>query len=238
MLPITSGTSTERIVRSLLLSLMVDVFAVYFLYDGYVGYPQANADQLAKLLGAAAAQAPAPNSAITAERGRNAADALRPGETLDKLIGEFGPSAYRDSGAAYFLGPGGWLKADLDADRVRALKWFDAPHSEADMLIQRILGWTLLACGVVATLNLARVLSTRAQLSDEGLRVSGRGVVPFDAMTGLRPPNTKSQVSELDFTVGSRPQTLRLDPYMYKEADAIAQAIAERKGFAAPSTTA
>jgi hypothetical protein len=231
MTTITSRTSTERIVRSLLLSLLVDVFAIYFLYDGYVGYPQKNAVQFASLFGKSVAEAPAPNSQVTAERGRRITESMRAGEPLEKVTAEFGPPAVRQADAAYFLGPGGWLKVDVEGDRVRAAKWFDAPHTESDQSIQRILGWILVAVGFAATLNLARVLATRAQLTDAGLQVTGRSLVPFESMTALRHSTSAAGVSELDYSHNGQSSTLRLDPYLYKEASNIARAIAERKGF-------
>lgn len=237
MLPITSGTSTERIVRTLLLSLMVDIFAVYFLYDGYVGYPRANARQLVKLLGVPASEPPASNQTLSAERGRKLIAATRPGDPLDKLTNELGAATIRQGTSAYFLGPGGWLQVDLDGERVRTMKWFDGPHTEADMSIQRLLGWILVVLGFAATINLVRVLSARAELAEKGLRVSGARLIPFEAITGLQQSPTQRGVSELQYSIDGRAETLRLDPYLYKEARAIARAIAEQKGFPAPSGT-
>lgn len=232
MTPINSRSSTERIVRSLLLSLMVDVFAVYFLYDGYVGYPQKNAVQFANLFGQSAAHAPSPSPQVTADRGRRMAQSMRVGEPLDKVSTDLGPPAVRQADAAYFLGPGGWLKVDIEGDRVRSAKWFDAPHTESDQSIQRMIGWILVIVGFAATLNFARVLATRAQLTDAGLQVTGRPLVPFESMTALRSSTSAAGVSELDYSHDGQKVTVRLDPYLYKDAAAIAQAIAERKGFA------
>ncbi len=228
---ITSRTSTERIVRSLLLSLLVDVFAIYFLYDGYVGYPQKNAVQFASLFGKSGGEAPAPNPQVTADRGRRLVASMRAGESLEKIAAEFGPPAVRQTDAAYFLGPGGWLKVDIDGDRVRSAKWFDGPHTESDQSIQRLIGWILVAVGFAATLNLARVLATRAQLTDAGLQVSGGPLVPFESMTALRTSTSAAGVSELDYLHNGHSATIRLDPYLYKDAAAIAHAITERKGF-------
>jgi|CXWL01.1.fsa_nt_gi hypothetical protein len=231
MTPINSGTSIERIVRSLLLSLLVDVFAVMYLYDGYMGYSQKNAVQVATLLGLPASAAPAPNPQLTSERGRKLADTVRVGEPLDKLSTELGAPSIRQADAAYFLGPGGWLKVELDQDRVRTAKWFDGPHSESDQSIQRLIGYILVVVGFAATLNLARVIATRAQLTEAGFQVTGRPLVPFEAMTALRSSSSTAGVNELDYTHNGQSATLRLDPYLYKHAAAISQAIAERKGF-------
>jgi hypothetical protein len=232
MTQITSRTSTERIVRSLLLSLLVDVFAVYFLYDGYVGYPQKNAVQFASLFGQSAGEAPAPNPRLTAGQARRVVESTSAGAPLDKISAELGPPAMRQADAAYFLGPGGWLKVDIDGDRSRSAKWFDAPHTESDQSIQRLIGWMLVALGIAATLNLARVFATRAQLTDAGLQVTGRPLVPLESITAVRTSTSAAGVSEIDYSHKGQMATLRLDPYLYKEAAAIAHAIAERKGFA------
>ena len=231
MTPIHSRTSTERIVRSLLLSLLVDVFAVMYLYDGFVGYPQKNAVQFTMLLGRSAADSFAPNSQLTAERGRRFAETLRAGQPPDKTATELGPPTVRQDNAAYFLGPGGWLKVELDRDRVISAKWFDGPHTESDQSIQRLIGWILVLVGFAATLNLGRVIATRASLTDAGLQVTGRPLVSFESMTALRSSSSAAGVSELDYTHDGQSATLRLDPYLYKNAVAISQAIAERKGF-------
>lgn len=231
MNPINSGTSNERIVRSVLLCILVDVFAMYFLYDGYVGYPKKNAEQLATLLGLPAAQAPTPNDALTAERGKALAESVRAGQGLDKFSTEFGAPAIRQADAAYFVGPGGWLKAEMQGDMVRSAKWSDGPHTEADQSIQRLLGWLLVVGGLAAMLNLLRVIMTRAQLTDAGLLVTGHKLIAFEAMTGLR-CSESSGICTLEYAASGQSWTLRLDPYVYKQAAEISRAIAERKGFA------
>lgn len=230
-LPISSGTSAERIIRSLLLSLFVDVFAVLYLYDGYVGYAHDNAVQLAALMGLPASSAPSPNPQLTAKRGRELSQEIRIGQALDKLVAELGAPGIHQPDAAYFLGPGGWLKVDLNQDRANGAKWHDGPHTESDLSIQRLIGWILVVLGFAATLNLGRVLSTRAALTDAGLQLTGKPLVPFDAMTALRMPSSDAGVSQLDYTHNNQPATIRLDPYMYKNASAIAQAIKQHKGF-------
>jgi hypothetical protein len=231
MTPITSITSIERIARSLLLSLLVDVFAVMYLYDGFVGYQQKNAVQLATLLGLPAAAAPAPNPELSAERGRKLAETVRAGEPLDKLSAELGAPGIRQADAAYFLGAGGWLKVEIDQDRMRSVKWFDGPHTQSDQSIQRLIGYILVVVGFVATLNLGRVIATRALLTDAGLQVTGRPLVPFDSMTALRAFSSAAGVNDLDYSLNGQSATLRLDPYLYKNAAAISKAIADRKGF-------
>ena len=51
MQAIHSGTTTERLVRAVLLVIMLTGFAAWYLWDGHVGYPRANARALIELLG-------------------------------------------------------------------------------------------------------------------------------------------------------------------------------------------
>lgn len=228
---ISSGTSNERIIRSILFSLLVDFFAVYFLYDGYVGYPRKNVLQLASLLGLPASQAPAANQSLSEARGQELVASVRPGETLDKLSADIGAPPIRQQDAGYFPGPGGWLRVELERDRIREARWVKGPHTEADQRIQRWIGWGLVAFGFVATVNLARVIGTRAVLTGEGLRVSGSPLIPFESMTALRLPGTPSGIAQLEYTREGNRKTLPLDPYFYKQAAAIAREIAQHKGF-------
>lgn len=228
---IISGTSTERIIRSLLFSLLVDFFAVYFLYDGHVGYPHKNMVQLASLMGLSAAEAPAPNPEMTEARGLKLAETIRAGETLEKLTADLGNPPIRQSDAVYYPGPGGWLLVQLDRDRVREARWTKGPHSEADQKIQKWIGWGLIAVGLAATLNLARVIGTRASLTAEGLRVSGRPIIPLASMTALKQVGQNFNVSDLEYAADGATKSLRLDPYMFKQARAIAQEIASQKGW-------
>lgn len=228
---ISSGTSNERIIRSVLFSLLVDFFAVYFLYDGYVGYPRKNALQLANLLGLPAAEAPQPNPSLTDAKGSELAASTRAGETLDKLSASIGGPPVRQQDAAYYPGPGGWLRVELDRDRIRAANWVKGPHSEADQKIQRWIGWGLMVLGVAATANLVRVIGTRAALTEAGLQVSGSPLIPFDAMSGLKLPASSGGVARLEYTRGGSQKTLVLDPYFYRQAVEIAKEIARRKGF-------
>lgn len=234
MTPINSSTSTERILRSLLLCVLVDTFAIWFLYDGYIGYPRKNAEELAKLLGLPAAQAPGISQELAAQRGRALAESLRAGQSLEKLSGELGAPAVRQIDAAYFVGPGGWLKADLQGEFLASAKWYDGPHTEADQSIQKLLGWLLVLGGLAAMFNLIRVLMTRALLAESGLQVTGRKPIPFEAMTGLR-RFASSDLWVLEYQASGQSWTLRLDPYLYKQAQDIARAIAERKGIPFPS---
>lgn len=235
MTPIISGTTVERIIRTLLFSVLVDVFAVLYLRDGYVGYQRQNAQEFAKLLGLPTDAAPPIRGELSTAEGRRLAAELKSGEELSKVAGRFDSPSLRQPDAAYYLGPGGWLKLSLRGDRVQEATWTNAGHTESDQQLQRWIGFALLVVGVGATFQLARVLSTRATLSDTGLRISGRPPIPFEAMTELRKPRSgRVGVVELAYTQDGLGGVVQLDDYVIKKLPAIVAAICERKGFSNP----
>jgi hypothetical protein len=235
MTPIISGTTVERLIRTLLFSVLVDVFAVLYFWDGYVGYQRQNAQEFAKLLGLPTDAAPPIHGELSSAAGRRLAAELKSGEELSKAAEHLGSPSVRQPDAAYYLGPGGWLKLSLRGDRVQEATWKKAGHTESDQQLQRWIGFVLLFVGVGATLQLARVLSTRATLSDSGLRIVGRPPIPFEAMTELRKPASgRVGIVELVYESNGRGGVVRLDDYVIKKLPAMVAAICERKGFSNP----
>jgi len=241
MQSIVSGTSTERVVRTLLLMLLIDGFTVAYLWDGYVGYARQNANELVRLLGLPADMAPSFNSSLTANEAQRIAQAAKSGEELSSITSVLGNPGVEHGGDAYFLGPGGWLKVQLTGGRIAGATWTNGPKTESDQQWQRWIGYALAVGGLIVGIRLALVLATRLTLSDAGLQVSNRTPIPFDAMTALRAdPAGRSGCAEIEYTADGRLQRLGLDRYVFKRLPEIVAAICERKGFANPwpATTA
>jgi len=235
MTPIVSGTTMERIVRALLLTVLVDVFAVLYLWDGYVGYQRRNALDFAKMLGMPAEAAPPIHRDLSSAEGRKLADSLKPGEELNKVAERLGLPSVRQPDAAYYLGPGGWLKLSLRGERVQEATWFKAGHSESDQQLQLWIGYALFVVGIGVTVQFVRVLNTRAVLSDAGLQIAGQALISFEAMTDLRKPApSRPGVVELLFTRNGAVEVMLLDDFIIKELPAIVAAISEHKGFRNP----
>ena len=227
MQPIISRTSTERIIRVCIFMVLVDVFTVLYLWDGYIGYARNNRAEFARVLGVDVEQI-----------GPTRADLV--GATVDTLVvdlpinskmslGE--PSIVHD-GYEYFVGPGGWLR--LRDDHSEPAQWTNGPHGESDIRWQRYIGWTLAVVGLFATLFFARVLGTRAILNDQGLKVTGKPLVRWEEITGLRPDASKRGVIELEYHANGSRRTLRMDDYLYRDLARITAAIAARKGLDDP----
>ena len=235
MSPITSGTTVERIVRTLLVSVLVDVFAGLYLWDGFVGYERQNAQEFAHLMGMPADASPDVLHDLSSIVGRQWVEDLRPGTPFTDNAGRLGSPAFRQSDAVYYLGPNGWLKIELRDDRVQSATWSSAAHSESDLQLQRWIGFALLIVGLGATFQLARVVTTRAILTDDGLQISGRKPISFESMIELRKPSSgQAGVVELVHEIDGRKNVAKLDKYVIKELPAIVAAICEFKSFENP----
>ena len=234
---ITSGTSTERIVRAALLMVLMDAFGGLYLWDGHIGYPRENVKQLAALLGVEATAVGPPNAFLTASNAKRIAETLKSGEDLLVLTASLGDASIRHDGNAYFVGPGGWLLVELAGDRTINASWNRAGHTEEDLKWQKWIGYVLVSVGLLAMLRLGWIAATRATLSDEGLRLTGRPMIPWDAITSLqRVTAAGDDAVDLTYCKDDGNKTIRLDRYVYKEQRALVDAICLRKGFPNPLT--
>lgn len=239
MQSIVSGTSTERVVRTLLLMLLIDGFTVAYLWDGYVSYARQNATELARLLGLPSDAVPPINTTLTASEGQRMAQQIKPGGELSAITSVLGRPSLEHDGDAYFLGAGGWLKVQMAGDRIASVAWTNGPKTEADQRWQRWIGYALAVGGIIAAIQLVLVLSARLTLSDSGLQIGGRALIPFEAITALRTdPAGRSGCVELEYSLDGKSQHMRLDQYVFKRLPDIVSAICERKGFTNPRPAA
>lgn len=236
MQPIISGTTTERIVRTLGLVILVTAFAIAYLWDGYVGYARENAEKLADSLGLALDEPPATDPKLTATSARRLVEEFGPGTRADAVTDRLGPAPIQREEEAYYLGPGGYLRVRTEHGAVVDAQWTNGPlRTEGDLVWQRRIGYVLGVLGVILLLQAVRVMSTRVTLSDAGLKVDGRPVIPFAAMRALRANGRgKSARVELTYSLDGREGQVRLDDYVVKEYRAIVTEICERAGFPDP----
>ena len=235
MQTITSGTSLERVIRTLLLMALIAGFAIAYLWDGYVGYARRNAEELATLLGETPASLPLANPLLTAAEGRRMSQAAIPGDGPSAITSILGQPTLRHGDDAYFLGRGGWLKVQLTGDRIVGVAWTDGPKTESDQRWQRWIGYVLAVGGLIVAVRVALVLATQLTLSDEGLQIRGQRLIPWDAITALRAdPSGRAGCIEIEYSLAGRSQRLRLDVYVYRRLPEIVVAICERKGFLNP----
>ncbi|HNQ24695.1 MAG TPA: hypothetical protein PKK06_16560 [Phycisphaerae bacterium] len=237
MTEIHSGTTTERIVRTGLMMVLLVVFAGLYLRDGYGGYARKNAQEFARSLGLPLEPLPTANPTLTAESvQQDTAEWLKRGVPMSVAVHRLGLPTVVQEGRSYYLGSTGWFWLEQKGDWVEQWGWMAAPHSGTDIRWQKIIAWvlTVLALGFVA--QFIRVVTTRASLTEAGLKVRGRPAIPFDAMRGLRAEQYKKKGwVDLDYELGGRPGSVRLDDYVIREFKPILAEICARRGFDNPA---
>lgn len=223
--PITTRASTERKLRSMLLALLTLGYGAWSLWDGYVAYPRANVRSVVvdKLgLGDAAFPVVLPGDPTSGNPPE-----LRAGALESDVVKRFGEPALRDGGSLYFFGHGGYLVVGTRAFHVTTAEWHSGPkHTAADLAFQRVLGFGLLPIGLFFLVQAARAVTSRATLSDAGLKWPGRRVIPWSDMIALHKPNAGP--ATLEYRDGDARRSLMLDPYLAKDADAFVAMIQTR----------
>ncbi|HUU81958.1 MAG TPA: hypothetical protein VM243_00515 [Phycisphaerae bacterium] len=247
MEPIRSGTTTERVIRTSILTLLFAGYSLWCFWDGYYAYPRHNAETLKENLTPVPQEAPAVNRLVTnakiqALHKKTAKEKVEvtKAEVLE-LLGE--PAAWEDDMGSFF-GPGGLARITFQDDRVRKVRWFPGPKKESDLFTQFLMGCAVGLVGLGMILQWIRAVSTRVQLTDAGLKLNSQGgtrwggspLVPFEAMTGLRIEDYKRKgwvVVEYQLTDG-REGTVSLNDYVHKAFPEIVAEICRRKGFENP----
>lgn len=236
MEPITSGTTMERIVRAGFMLVLVSGFAAWYLWDGLVKYPEDNVRDLVQSLGLDLDPLPAVNHEVSAHAATRVAESLGPQENLEAVTARLGEPSFRHDDDVYYVGPGGHLYLRTARGRIDSAQWRPGTHSETDLRWQTVIGCALSVVALVLAAQFIRVVLTRVTLTDAGLKMPGRPLIPWGAMTGLRADDYAARGHvELDFTLGGRSRAVQLDAYMIKEFPAILRRICESRGFPNPA---
>lgn len=246
MQPIRSGTTAERIVRTSILTLVLSSYSAWSFYDGYVRYPQQNQEALARKLSVPPNPFPKPDPRVTKE----AVESVKPRDLAKDVIAKLGQPAVKEGGTWYFFGPVGLGKVIFFGGNAVAAKpvWDPAVHTALDLLFQRVVGSVTGVLGLLMLLQWIRVVTTRLELTDEGLRVNSQGgrawggspLIPFEAMKGLRDPDDRfrkkrSDWVELDYELPDGTSgCVRLNVYVHKAFHEVLPVICQRRRFRNP----
>ncbi len=230
MILLSTGPSVERVVRTALLMLLIDGFAVAYLWDGYRGYARKNSHELLQLLGLADQPAPPIDSALTAAHAKQVTAETKPGEPTSNFTSKLGEPGLRHGDDAYYIGPGGWLRVASRDGRVVSIGWTNAGKTEADQKWQRWIGFALLAASALILVQLARVASSRLTLTDAGLQVGKRVSIPLAAITTVQPdPPGAPGCVDVRYVSDGGPTVLRLDPYIHRAIGPIVAELSRRR---------
>lgn len=245
MNPIVSPTTTERIVRTLVITGMVGVFSIWFLYDGFVNWPQSNLEKAVQSLQPAPETLPEINASVTvdlaesleAERRRKHATGER--LTRGDIDGRFGKAGWNGlrqgiTESRYF-GPGGTLVIQFNGDLVHGVSFEKGSRDEAELFVQKVLGFGLLPVTLLMLGQVVRVVSTRAILDQHGLKLRGRRPISIESMRSLDATDFERKgIIDLRYETAGRERVLRLDSYVYRDLRALVSGICDRCGFSNP----
>ncbi len=233
MEPIHSGSTTDRIIRTVLLVILICGWSVWSFWDGFVAWPRENV--VVVLTEQIGIEAPDPLPAINPTLSKEKASEVALGSTVEEAASLLGGKPFQHADSHFYFGLGGYVRVEIENDRIKSQTWIDGPtHPPGELLMQKVIGVILTPIGLAFLIQLVRVLRTRVSLTDTGLRVGGRTPIPFDAMTGIRigkRDGLSPGVALLEYTLADRRRTIKLDNYVLKEQPAIVAAICERKGF-------
>ncbi len=239
MQTIHSRTTVERLIRATLLVVLVNGFALAYLWDGYVGYARDNVEALVNTLGLNTQLYPPVDPTMTEQRGTALAGEIKNRTPLRDVTAQLGEPALEHDGSLYFIGPGGHLRIALNRGFVTAVEWNRGNHSESDLLWQRGIGFVLVLCGVFALVHFVRVVRTRVVLTSESLAVGGQPPVPLQAITGVNlVADARAELIAITYDDNGRSGELQLSGYVVKELPAIVAALCAYKGLANPLAAA
>lgn len=239
---IESGPTRERIVRTALLLILIGGFGAAFFYDGWHGYPKENFEEHLKALppeqrddaqDARIYQTVTRESEAAAQAVLNRIGAAEQKKTLEELYG--GPPSFESENAWYYFGPAFRIKFELERGEARRFSGQASAKSATSIRWQRAIGIVLGLGTVVVLIHLLRVLSTKAILGDDGLRIRRQPSIPWDAMTALEDGMfRKKGWVDLVYELGGGTQRIRLDEYHFARFKEIVARLCERKGFVDP----
>ena len=234
MQPVYSGTTTGRVLRTAVLTVLLCGYAAWSLWDGYVTYPREN--MLSVLEHKLGVEPPDPLPVIHPELTADAGEGIGERESLGQVAASLGGQPLLHEGSAYFFGAVGYLKLELHGATVLGHQWVaEAKRTASDLIWQKTIGFALAPLGLAFAVQLLRVLRTRVALTDAGLQIGRRKPIPIEVITGIRGDSYESTGRiDVQYTAEGRAHTLKLDDYVIKDFRPIVTAICEARGFPNP----
>ncbi len=232
---IQSGTSTERIIRTAILVTLSVGFSIAFFWDGHVGYPRENLEKLVESLGLQPVEPSVIKQNLTRVKGLQIAKDTPASAEFATVVDAVGEVSLEKGDDAYFVGPGGYLRVTRDANRVASIRWAEPTHTQTDLQVQIWFGYLLGVVGLCFIAQFLRVITTRAVLSDSGLKLRGRAVIPLSAIQAVDPdPSGRTGCVLLKYDLNGTPRTVKLDRYVIGKLGDIVTAICDQRGFPNP----
>ena len=243
MQTIRSGTTLERIVRTTILTAVLVLYSAWSFWDGYYAWPLR--ENLPKMLQNLAVPQPASWELINPAVTKDAFEGIKKGDAAADVDARLGEPVAREQDTVFYFGLGGAAKIILRRDKVTRMEWIDQGlRTEVDLLVQKVIGLITGILGLLMVLQLIRVLITRVELSDAGLKVNSQGglrfggspLVPLEDMTGLGTDDyDRKGWVEVEYRLSDgREGTVSLNDYVHKAFPEIVEALCKHHGWEDP----
>lgn len=229
MQPIISGTTTERIIRTAILAILFSGYSVWLLRDGYITYPLANLQSTLKnkigvdLKG----NLPVVDTKLTA----STVEQIPQNSSFDAMKKLLGEPHLKHHEQYYYFGEAGFLSVQVNASKKISYRWNPGPlYKPIDITMQRVFGISLIPVGLGLLFQFIRVIRTRVELSDAGLLVRGKPLIPMDQILFVVTPDTdKTKKSDdkirIHYNKNDEEKILLMDAYVVKELPAMIETI-------------
>ncbi len=242
---IVSPTTTERLLRTMAMTAMLAVFSGWFLIDGYITWPAENLTDAVEALDPIPTPLPTIDPAVTSDIAKRLAAELEDKRiTPDRMTGEdiiqqLGQPAWQKTEAGetryVYFGPAGVIDVTLNGDVVDSISFKEGVRDEIELAIQLIFGYGMMPLVAIMLIQLVRVATTKAVLDQQGLRLRGKPLIPFEHMKRLDTALfQKKGIVDVVYTAGNKEKTVRLDHYVLRDFRRIVTEICSRCGFESP----
>lgn len=261
---IESGTTSEDFIKSLLFLVLVLVFAAWFGYDGFYGYPAKNlkwakqhmepkpedlsynrAVNKQNLL--AVFQEMEVRNGVPEERREEEGTywffgpelKIEDGPPISSVTDVLGEPAMEHEGVYWFVGPAMYAKFETYRDNVEQIQFAESSEkSESSLMGQKIFGLLCLGIGIIFAIKLALTAGRKTVLDDSGLRIRGKHI-PWEQMKELDTTDYQRKGwLDLIYEANGQAKPVRLDSYRIARFKEIINEICERKGFENPIQSA
>ncbi len=240
---IVSGLGKGTMSRLGFMFLLLTAFAVWFGYDGWVGYPRKNLEAALQSFPRPGLPTPIANPAVTEGSAKAVQAAADKKVTLDDLRKQWGEPAYLGPSAkaagpstsqvAFFVGTYGWAEVALDGQTASKAEWRSGPKVASDIGVQKLLGLGLAGGALIPLVLLLVQMSTRYRLDDEGLVLPKHGRITYDRMTSadFKDFDSKGIVRVHYRDTAGSDRTAVLDEEQIARFEDIVAALCEKKGW-------
>lgn len=232
-----SGSSTQRLVRSGLTTILVIGFAGMYLWDGFGGYARKNVEEFLASQGLPTSPLPVIDPQLTsAVAGEKIAVIRRtPRMTPDEVKSSLGAPALTKESDWYYFGPGGRIKVRSEPGSDVTAEWQPAGKTETDILWQQYIAYVLCVAGIVLAIRLVSVLTFSVAVDEQGLRIKNRPAIGFANIKRVDARDFAA-TGRVDFHYqeGTTTSVLRLDDYVVKHLREIVGAVCEKANLENP----